>query len=516
MYYSPRVRKIWIGPNLQRCETETKFPQYLTRRMILSQIAPLDDPLGFAVPVILQAKILMKSMITRSALGDKGIDWDDPLDTSVVNKWKHFFVSLYELEDLTFRRTLKPSNAFGRPTLIIYSDGSMQAYGACAHVRWQIDENLFVASLIVAKNKTAPVKQMPIPHLELCGALVAARLKETVVKQFDWDFESVFHIVDSSIVRAQIQKESQALNTFVAVRTAEIQTKTDPREWWWIDSGMNIADLTSKPCGPKEIGKDFTWQNGPTFLALPVAEWPIKRTCEEQIPDRAGIIMAIARKEATTIGIINLERFGDYSKLLRVTCRVRPVFKCKSLKGMLKEPTVKDVRESQLMWVKEIQKDMTDWQVRFKRLGPKLNDGVIVLGQRISEWLKEIWNQESFVLIPSSHPATKLYIRGLHKRDHAGTEITLAKLQRKFWVPDARKVIKTIKEKCIVYRKLEKRTENQCMGHVRAERLKSAPLFYHTEMDLFGPFTIKDTIKKRTHGKAYGVVFNFLITRAVY
>lgn len=514
--FSPRVRKIRVGPHLQRYEIETKFPQNLTRRMILSQIASLYDPLGFVVPVILQAKILMRSMITGSPSGDKGIDWDEPLDAPMVTKWKQFFVSLYELEDLTFRRALKPSNAFGRPTLIIFSDGSMQAYGACAYVRWQIDENRFVASLIVAKNKIAPVKQLSIPRLELCGALVATRLRETIVKQFNWDFESVFHIVDSSIVRSQIQKESRSFNTFVAVRIAEIQTKTDPREWWWIDSSMNIADLTSKPCGPREIGKDSTWQNGPKFLTLPVAEWPIRRTCEEQIPDRAGIVMTIARKEATTLSIINLDRFGDYSKLLRVTCRVRAVFKCKSLKGMLKEPTVEDVREAELMWVKEMQKDMIDWQVRFKRLGPKLNDGVIVVGERISKWLKENWNQENFILIPSSHPVTKLYIRGLHNRDHAGIETTLAKLQRKFWVPGARKVIQTIKEKCIVCRRLEKRTENQSMGQVRAERLKPAPPFYHTAVDLFGPFTIKDTVKKRTRSKVYGVVFNCLATRAVY
>lgn len=516
--FSPRIRKIRSGPKLQRHEIEAKFPQFLTRRMILSQIASLYDPLGFAVPVILQAKMMMRSMITRSHSGDKGIDWIDPLDTSMVNKWKQFFVNLYELEELTFRRTLKPSNAFGRPTLIIFSDGSMHAYGACAYVRWQIDENKFIASLIVAKNKVAPVKQLSIPRLELCGALVAARLRETIVQQFTWDFEAIFHIVDSSIVRSQIQKESQGFNTFVAVRIAEIQSKTDPREWWWTDSSKNIADLTSKPCGPKDIGKNSTWQNGPKFLASPVTEWPIRQTFEEQIPDRPGIVMTIARNrmEATNLSTINLERFGSYSKLLRVTCRVRAVFKCKSLKGIFKEPTVEDVNEAETMWVKEMQKDMPDWEVRFKRLGPKLNDGVIVVGERISKWLKENWNQESFVLIPSSHPVTKLYISSLHKRDHAGIETTLAKLQRKFWVPGARKVIRTIKENCVLCRKLAKKTENQCMGQVKDERLKPAPPFYHTAVDLFGPFTIKDTVKRRTHSKAYGVIFNCLATRAVY
>ncbi|XP_068237049.1 uncharacterized protein [Palaemon carinicauda] len=104
----------------------------------------------------------------------------------------------------------------------------------------------------MAKNKIAPVKQMSIPRLELCGALIAARMRELIVKEFSWEFESVYHIVDSTIVRSQIQKKSHGFNTFVAVRIAEIQIKTDSREWWWVNSIQNVADMTSKPCSPEK------------------------------------------------------------------------------------------------------------------------------------------------------------------------------------------------------------------------------------------------------------------------
>lgn len=63
--FSPRVKKIRSGPNLERCDIEAKFPEIVTRRMILSQIASFYDPLEFAVPVLLKAKVLMRSMIIK-------------------------------------------------------------------------------------------------------------------------------------------------------------------------------------------------------------------------------------------------------------------------------------------------------------------------------------------------------------------------------------------------------------------------------------------------------------------
>lgn len=85
--------------------------------------------------------------------------------------------------------------------------------------------------MIIAKNRIAPVRQLSVPRLELCGAVMAARLREIIIKESSWEFESIYHIVDSSTVRSQIQKESHGFNTFVAVCIAEIQAKTYPREW---------------------------------------------------------------------------------------------------------------------------------------------------------------------------------------------------------------------------------------------------------------------------------------------
>ena len=54
------------------------------------------------------------------------------------------------------------------------------------------------------------------------------------------------------------------------------------------------------------------------------------------------------------------------------------------------------------------------------------------------------------------------------------------------------------------------------MGTLPTERLKPSPAFFYSAVDLFGPFIIRDIVKKRTHGKAYGVIFTCLTSRAVY
>ena len=54
------------------------------------------------------------------------------------------------------------------------------------------------------------------------------------------------------------------------------------------------------------------------------------------------------------------------------------------------------------------------------------------------------------------------------------------------------------------------------MGKLPEERLKPIPPWYYTALDLFGPFKIRDAVQKWTFGKAYGVIFNCMVSRAVH
>lgn len=128
------------------------------------------------------------------------------------------------------------------------------------YIRWELFDGSVSSHLLRSKNRIAPTRPLTMPRLDSCGAVVASRIRSAVESEMGFHFHRVSHLTDSSIVHAQIQKESFRLNPFVASRVAEIQSRTDPQEWYWVSSEDNAADLTTRECDLSELGPDSVWQ----------------------------------------------------------------------------------------------------------------------------------------------------------------------------------------------------------------------------------------------------------------
>ena len=516
--FSKKHKKVREKPNLSRSELDDKLPISLTRREVYSQVNAIYDPLGLIVPFTLGAKILMRELIDSK--NDHSVnDWDEPMSEYMRMKWKNLFLEMFELEKISFCRRVKSVNYIGSPTLVIFSDASMLAYGACAYVRWKLSNGHFETHLLLAKNRIAPTKQLTMPRLEMCGAVVASRIRSTVEKHCDWKFDRVVHITDSAIVRAQIQKESYGFGTFIANRVAEIQSRSNPNEWYWTNSCNNPADMTTRFCHPRLLHGNSMWQEGPDFLKEPFERWPLSQDCNMDLPDviqkRSTCLLNNDSKQNSFV--VDISRFSSYHKLLRVVARVAAAYNGKSLKAISLNPSSEMLDKAEEYLVKVEQNSLdANWKVKYKRLGPSLNNGILFVGERIASWLKENWNRDRFILMPNDSKLIRLYIQNLHEVDHGGIESTLSKLQSKFWVIGARKIIKSVKLRCVTCKKLNLETVQQSMGQMIPERLRPSPPFYSTSCDLFGPISIRDTVKRRTFGKAYGIIFTCIVTRAVY
>ena len=513
--FSKKHRKIREGADLTAADLPAQIPQVLTKRAILSQVNGIYDPLGLATPFTVKAKMIMRR------LNAVGLGWDDPVPDNERAEWAKFFSDLFKMEKITFARSTRPSNAIGQPILIMFSDASEDAFGACAYVRWEMSNGSFESTLLVAKSRLAPMKKITIPRLELNGALLAARLRDFVSRETNMSFSKTYCIIDSEIVRAMIQKESYGFNTFVGVRIGEIQATTEKDDWYWIESAKNIADIISRGSDPSDLDENSEWQKGPKFLKDREEDWPIRNSYSGvELPEQI-IATAIAQIETTpSIGLlIDIERFSSYSALIPVTARVQSVFTgTHSLRNIVQVPCRESMDKAERVWILDAQKTVkvAVKPQTLKRLSVTEIDGLMVVGTRIESWEEHTYNRKNPILLHAECQLAKLYAQHVHDTCHLGISSVAVKVRSKYWIVGLRSLLKSIQYKCVTCRKLKCEVQQQIMGHVPNERLSPAPAWSYTSVDLFGPYSIKGETNKRSRGRGYGVIFNCMLTRAVY
>ena len=143
-------------------------------------------------------------------------------------------------------------------------------------------------------------------------------------------------------------------------------------------------------------------------------------------------------------------------------------------------------------------------------------DGIICLGSRALEGLQSCYESNDFPILAYDDPIAHLWIKSVHNEDHSGVTRTVAKSRRKFWIIKARKIAKTVKRSCYRCRLLDKVLAQQQMAPLPNSRLTMSPTFQDISLDLFGPMEIRDTVKRRTKKKVWGLVITCLATRAVH
>ena len=520
--FSEKHRKVKTGPDLTKEQLKELDLKTLNKRSVLSQISGIYDPMGLLTPFTVAAKIMMQQLWKS----EKELGWDDVLPNHIAVKWIDFFEDMFEVEKLSFKRCIKPTNAVGQPMLILFSDASEDAYGTCAFVRWEKSDGSITTNLVAAKGKVAPIKTTSLPRLELCAAVLSKRLYVFIERECRYQFSKILFMVDSSIVHAMIQKESYGFKTFVSVRLGEIQQSTEKSMWYWVDGTKNIADWTTRPKKPSDIDESSEWQNGPSWLKLNEKDWPVRShvNIENDLPDmkkHSEVFTAIV-KEASNSDVIDLNRFSSYSQAINVTARIIAV--CKegerpSLSYIMKLSTLPNVVKAENVLIKLAQSQITDLDIqnRYKRLGAyRRKDGVIAVGTRLENWMKATYNNQEMILLPHNHRLARLYVEFIHNQGHTGISATACKVRLKFWIVKLEQIVRSVRFNCMVCRKMNKKRCEQIMGPLPDARLNPAPAWSSVSLDLFGPFVIRGEVNKRSRGKAYGLIINCLLTRAVH
>ena len=99
----------------------------VTKREVLQDLSKIFDPLGFATPVIIRAKILMQQLWLCK------VGWDEPLQEEMQKDWVEIASDLKTISGFCVKRCYF-SSSVAQPVLHCFADASLNAYGAVVFV----------------------------------------------------------------------------------------------------------------------------------------------------------------------------------------------------------------------------------------------------------------------------------------------------------------------------------------------------------------------------------------------
>lgn len=495
-----------------------------TKRVILSQLSSLFDPLGLVTPIIIQGKILMQTIWKAN------IDWDEVVPETIANDWHNYCKNIKQLNSLIIPRQVTGKNPI-HIELHGFADASERAYGACIYLR-TIDKYKNVSChLLCSRSRVAPLKRLSIPRLELCGALLLARLMNKITKIANIKFNNIMYWTDSTIVLAWIRSESRNFKTFVGNRISEIQDLSNIRNWKHVASTNNPADLVSRGMDSLTLQNCSKWWHGPAWLqSISIdSQTSFQPILNDILPE-----LKVTVHVSTIINEFPFNRFSKFKRLIRVTAfclRFAKNTKIKSkanrIVGCL---TTNELEVATSTLVKTVQhtafhNEISDLKQnksvkpnsKLLRLNPFMDKDILRVGGRLQNSTCP-YEQKFPAILPIDHIFTKLLIKYTHELNlHAGPQLTISLLREKYWVINARNLVRKLIYTCIYCFKVRPKLHEYQMGNLPAHRVVSARAFENCGVDYCGPILIKEgTLRNNKIVKAYIAIFVCLATKAVH
>ncbi|XP_072158029.1 uncharacterized protein [Bemisia tabaci] len=495
-----------------------------TKRGVLSVVASIYDPCGWLSPVVLGAKTFIKE------LWNLPLDWDTPLPPNVQQRWDSFTAELSALTQVTVPRLMhRPAPSY---QIHGFCDASICGYAAALYLRSAANETASTAkvSLIIAKTRVAPKKEVTIPRLELCAAVLLTRLFEAYLPLLlDFAPEKVVGWSDSTIVLSWIASNSR-LDTFVANRVGKIRDTTASVTWKYVPSESNPSDPASRGIPPSELPAHPLWWEGPPWLTLPESEWPPH---PDLIPEKdlPGVLPAATVLLATVAPQnLGIPLFSTWTKTVRVMAYVFRFFSATRLRtrptGIL-QPAELAGAESWILKATQEVYFAEDFKLlgadkpatqRLRKLHPFIDShGLLRVGGRLRHSALSD-DARMPIVIPGEAHIARLIVTFYHRENlHAGPQLLQSLICRKFWILNARRLCRQVVHQCLPCFKARPRQVNPLMGDLPPERVLPNPPFLKTGMDYAGPFKVKiHQLRSARVVNVYLCIFVCLCVKAVH
>lgn len=510
-----------INDEFQYSVTLPPLSAPVTKRKIISDVARLFDPLGWIAPCIVKAKIFIQRLWIA------GTGWDEEPPKDIINDWNTYRNELEHLAEFRIQRWLFTRSDDVVVELHGFSDASNVAYAAAVYLRVIDASGEIHVTLVGAKTRVAPVKQISIPRLELCGAVLVSNLLVEISEVLNIPRDCIRAWTDSTIVLAWLSKHASTWKTFVANRVAEIQTTLESSQWAHVSTKDNPADCASRGVNPADLSQLDIWKSGPRFLREPNITYPKLKdndTREEKILKVCHV---------GTIDQSILEKYSSLTRLVRVVARCRRFITRKYINlQCVKGLSVLELEEALNTCIKIAQsaeyaqdiKELKEFgQIRSKQskilsLTPFLDDKeVLRVGGRISQ-SQETESIKHPIILPHQSALSKLIVADAHMKTlHGDIRLVTNYIRSRYWIVASKNLIKQHIRKCVTCFRHKAKVQTQLMGSLPSVRVTPARAFINSGVDYAGPIMLR-TSKGRGHKayKGYICLFVCMVTKAVH
>ena len=515
-----------------------------TKRGLLSFISSIFDPLGIVNPAILEPKLIIQELWRRQ------IGWDEIIPQDLLCRWNKWKESLKYLNTVEIPRWYGYNDQVDSYIeLHIFADASSIAYGAVSYIRIITGDNI-KCSFITGKSRLAPKdkKTLTIPRLELQAAVIASRMKVTIMKEISIKFNVIKLWTDSKVVLNYLHNTHSRFENYVLHRTNEIRLNTNINDWNYIPTKLNVADDATRVNNNfKSLLHDYRWLTGPEFLQKKNYDQDVK--LDKNSPDIIIETINTLTNDSPKFPLnvrndkkieINWEYYSSFIKIIKHVAWIIKLKKhwIRRKRGQKGENfnylNFTDIRESETVIARFSQNDSFPEEYRQLRMNkilsnkspivsfsPFIDDNNLI---RVGGRLKNTdlaQNCSNQIIISKNHYLAKLIIRYYHVLNlHSGREHTLAAMRSKFWVTSCRGLIKQILKQCLYCKRRSCTPIHPKMSEIPKDRLAiNQKPFTNCGIDYFGPYSVKSskgTRSTKAIHKRYGVVFTCLTCRAIH
>ena len=504
-----------------------------TKRVLLSLVASIFDPLGMLGPFSMYAKIIIQK------LWRLGYTWDETVTHDLVLEIQNWIDSSKYVKNFVLKRVYFPDipwTTIKNLEIISYSDASNHAFRSVVYMRTYRSDGSCATSFIASKSRVSPLQRLTIPRLELLGCVTSARLVSSIISDLEFHSNNievtVKHYTDSTVALSWIKSDPFTLQLFVSNRVTLIQSLSDPTCWFHTPGTENPSDILSRGCLMDQLLSNENWLNGPSSI--------------ESVNNNNDLTFESLNND--TIDIINSERvthclvsvtnnfelnfnfckFSNYDTLLRVMCYIlRFAYNCRHPVARIGGPFSLlefQIAEMRLIYIEQrhvymseickLSQNKSIFDSALNRLNPFLDgNGILRMSTGKLENNKTLPFESKYpVIVPAGHLA-ELILRYEHIfLKHSSALHMINTINSKFWIIGGKTVANRVVRMCARCNRFDNRPIAQPAPYLPSFRANEAPAFTLTGLDHCGPFYCRDEGDR----KYYVLLLTCAVTRSLH